>query len=160
VDTAPSESTLQAALVDDQRIDRLNETLCRRTVELAASTEHLQRDLLRHQVAEATLKRIGNQHARLLAEAGRLQDHFRRLTHQLLATQEEERQRIGRLLQDEIVQLLVGINVRLLALQQAARGRTASLHREIASTQRLVLESTRMLHQSAHELDVQDGGVK
>jgi signal transduction histidine kinase len=157
--TSP-EGRQQAGLVDDQRMNRLSETLCRRTAELTASTRLLQRDIIRRQAAEAALERSGKKRVTLLAESGRLREHFRQLTHKRLAAQEEERQRVSLHLQDEIVQGLLGIHVRLLTVKQAAKGRTADFRREIVRTQKLVLKSLRMIHRFAHELAVQRGRVR
>ena len=82
-----------------------------------------------------------------------MQIHLRRLTHQIMTTQEAERKRISHELRDEVAQTLLGINVRLLTLKRAAKGNKASLKKEIANTQRLVRTSVQSINQFAHELD-------
>jgi signal transduction histidine kinase len=74
-----------------------------------------------------------------------MQTHLRHLTHQILSAQEEERKKISRELHDEIAQTLLGINVRLLTLKQAAAVNTKDLKKEIASTQRVVEKSEKTL---------------
>jgi signal transduction histidine kinase len=74
------------------------------------------------------------------------------LTHQVLAAQEDEREKISHELQDEIAQTLLGVNVRLLLLKQAARNQAKGLKNEIASAQRLVLESATLVRKLAREL--------
>ena len=151
---APIEQTHRAALVADDRMNQLNQTLCQRTVELTASTQHLQQDIIQHQAAEKALQKSGKHRTQLLAESHRLQEHLRHLTHKILSAQEQERETISHQLQDEIVQILLGINVRLLALKTAAKGNTANLKKEIASTQRLVEESVQSINRFARELDI------
>jgi signal transduction histidine kinase len=65
--------------------------------------------------------------------------------------QENERKKISGELQNEIGQTLLGINVRLLSLKQEARNNTKGLKKEIASTQRLVVESANSVRRVARE---------
>jgi len=88
-----------------------------------------------------------------LKDSIQLQKRLRQLTHHVLAAQEDERKKISHELQDEIAQTLLGINVRLLLLKQAARSKTKGLKNEIASAQRLVVKSTTLVRRLAHELD-------
>ena len=124
-------------------LKRLKETLNQRTEELAVSNRQLQRSVVRHKVMKDAAEKNGKGHNRCLEESLELQKHLRQLTHRVLAAQEDERKRISRELQDEIVQTLVGINVRLLSLKQEARLNTKDLKNEIASTQRLVIKSAK-----------------
>ncbi len=127
------------------RVDlkRLNETLCKRTLELAITSGQLQRGILRRKGAEAALKKSADRNTKLLRESLLLQAGLRQLTQQMLIEQEDERKSISRELQDEIAQTLLGINVRLLSLQRDARTSSRGLKNEIASTQRLVARSAR-----------------
>lgn len=88
----------------------------------------------------------------ILQESLQLQKQLRRLTHQVLAAQENERLKISHKLQDEIAQTLLGINVRLVLLKQAAQAKTLGLKNEFASAQRLVVKSTELVRQLAREL--------
>ena len=133
-------------------LGRLNETLGRRTAELAATNRQLQRGIVRRKSVEAALKKSGEHYARLLKDSLQLQEGLRQLTHQVLAAQEDERKKISHELQDEIAQTLLGINVRLLSLKQEARSNTKGLKNEIASTQRLVAKSARSVRRVAREL--------
>jgi len=76
---------------------------------------------------------------------------LRRLAHQVLAAQEDERKKISLELQNEIAQTLLGINVRLLSLKQEARSNTKGLRNEIASTQQLVVKSVKSVRRVARE---------
>ena len=147
----PIVETHRAARQSKIDLNRLNGTLSRRTLELAATNRQLQRGIVRRKGVEAALKKSGIRNPRLLKESLRLQDGLRQLTHQVLASQEDERKKISRELQDEIAQTLLGINVRLLTLKQEARTNTDGLKNEIASTQRLVVKSAKSVRRAARE---------
>lgn len=121
---------------------------------LAASTRSLKQGIAQRKTVEKALKKSREHYKLLLEESLALGDHLRRLTHQILTAQEAERKKISRGLRDEIAQTLLGINVRLLTLKKAAKGKTASLKKEIANAQRLVQESVRSINQFARELDL------
>jgi two-component system sensor histidine kinase DegS len=147
----PIVETHRAARQSKIQLNRLNETLGRRTAELAVTHRQLQRGILRRKRVEAALKKSGEHYAKLLKDSLQLQEGLRQLTHQVLAAQEDERRKISRELQDEIAQTLLGINVRLLTLKQEARTNTKSLKNEIASTRRLVLKSAKSVRRVARE---------
>ena len=90
---------------------------------------------------------------KVLKESLQLQKQLRQLTHGVLAAQEDERKKLSHELQDEIAQTLLGLNVRLLSLKQAARSKAKGLKNEIASTQRLVVKSATLVRSLARELN-------
>jgi signal transduction histidine kinase len=147
----PIVETHRAARQSKIQLNRLNATLSRRTMELAATNRLLQRGIIRRKSVEAALKKSGVHYTRLLKDSLRLQEGLRQLTHQVLVAQEDERKKISRELQDEIAQTLLGINVRLLSLKQEARVNTQGLKNEIASTQRLVIKSAKSVRRVARE---------
>ena len=148
----PIVETHRVARQSKIQLNRLNEKLGRRTVELAATNRLLQRGIVRRKSVEAALKISGEHYTKLLKDSLQLQAGLRQLTHQVLSSQEDERKKISRELQDEIAQTLLGINVRLLTLKQEARTNTKGLKNEIASTQRLVLKSARSVRRVANKL--------
>ncbi len=121
---------------------------------LAASNRSLKQGIAQRKTVEEALKKSEEHDKALLEESLALQEHLRHLTHQILTAQEAERMKISHDLRDEIAQTLLGINVRLLTLKKAAKGKTASLKKEIAKTRRLVRESIEAINQFAHELDI------
>ena len=123
--------THRAARQSKVHVNRLKETLGRRTEELAATNRLLQRGVVRRKSVEAALKRSGVHYARLLNDSLHLQEGLRQLTRQVLAAQEEERKSISRELQNEI-----------------------------ASTQRLVVKSAKPVRRVARELDIQQSALK
>lgn len=129
------------------------DTLSQRTAELAAANRRLQRGIVRRRKVEAAFRKRGKHDAKLLREARRLQEELRQLTHRALMAQEAERRHISQELRNEIVQTLLGINVRLLTLIKLAESGTASLIKEIASMHLLVQESGQSINRYAHTLD-------
>jgi signal transduction histidine kinase len=147
----PIVETHRAARQSKLELNRLHETLGRRTAELAVTHRQLKRGILRRKSVEAALKKSGEHYTKLLKDSLQLQEGLRQLTHQVLAAQEYERRKISRELQNEIAQTLLGINVRLLTLKQEARNNTKGLKNEIASTQRLVVKSAKSVRRVARE---------
>ena len=132
-------------------LSRLKEMLGHRTKKLAAANRQLERGVARRKIMEDTFEKRGRDHRKCLEESLQLQKHLRQLTHQVLLAQEDERRKIGRELQDEIVQTLLGINVRLLSLKQDSRSKTKNLKKQIASTQRLVVNSAKSVRRAARD---------
>jgi signal transduction histidine kinase len=148
----PILETHRAAQECQSDLSRLNETLGRRTAELASTNRQLRLEIAGRKNVEAALKKNGKHYARLLKESFDLQEGLRQLTHHVLMAQEDERQKISTELQDEIAQTLLGINVRLISLKHEARQNTKGFKDELSSTQRLVIESARSLRRVAREL--------
>ncbi len=75
------------------------------------------------------------------------------MTHRRLAAQEAERLKLSHELREEIAHTLLGINIRLRWLKQAARSQAKGLKNEIATTQQLVVTSGALVRRLASELD-------
>jgi len=151
----PIEKTHRAALKANARLNQLNNTLGRRTVDLAASNRFLKRGIVQRKTVEKALKKSAGHYARLVKESRRLQKHLRHLTRQILSAREEGRKKTSRELHDEAAQTLLGINIRLLTLKKEATANTEGLKKEIASTQRLVRKSVETMGRFAREFDKQ-----
>ena len=145
----PIEKTHHAALNAATRLNQVNKTLDRRTVDLAASNRSLKQSIVHRKTVEKALKKSEGHSKKLLEESRRLQKHLRHLTHRILTAQEDRRKKISRDLQDEIAQTLLGINARLLSLKQDARVNTQGLKNQIAATQQLVLNSAKSVRRVA-----------
>jgi PAS domain S-box-containing protein len=124
---------------------KLEKLVAQRTTELTATNQQLGIAL--------TSTRLGEEQNRvLLLESQDMQKKLRRLTHQILTAQEEERKKISRELHDEVVQTLVGINVELSALVYGNSPDIHHLKDKIARTQRLVEKSVDAVHRFARDL--------
>jgi len=133
-------------------LNELEETLRQRTAELLVANRLLQESIIQRKGIEDASKQSGQHYAKLLKDSLQLQESLRQLTHRALSVQEDERRDISIQLQDEIAQTLLGINVRLLTLKQQAKGYTKGLRNEIASTQRLVVESTKAMRLAVRKI--------
>ena len=147
----PIEKTHGAALMTDVRVGQVTQALRRRTAEMSSSTRHLARSVTRREAAETALRKRGDDRARLLLESSGLQTRLLGQTREMLTSQEDERQKNSRHLQDEIAQTLLAINLRLLSLKTSAKASTDQFEKEIAHTQRLVRESVKRINRFAHE---------
>ena len=123
-----------------------------RTGELATVQRQLKRETARREAAQEALKRSERHYRELLGKSRDIQDHLRRLSHEILSAQEQERKRISRELHDEIGQTLTAVNVKLATLKKDATVNLADLKKKIASTQRLVEKSMNTVHRFAREL--------
>jgi signal transduction histidine kinase len=148
----PLEESHRAALESGVRLDKLNQTLHQRGVELAASQRRFKAEIAQRKSAEAALRKSEQHYSRLLKQSRWMQEQLRLLSRQLLLAQEEERKKISRELHDVIAQTLTGINVRLANLKQDAAKSGRTLERSIAQTQELVQHSVEIVHRFAREL--------
>lgn len=147
----PIEKTHPAALKANARVERLTRTLRQRTQEAQLSHRQLKRGVVRRQAAEAALQKSGEHSDKLLAEARRQQGRLRRLTREILKAQEDERRKTSRQLHDELAQALLAINLKLLSLRMASQIDTRNLRKEIADTERLVIQLKSTIRGLSHE---------
>ena len=150
----PIEKTHPLAKEAGAGLAQVNEALVQRTADLTQSHLDLQAGIARREGADDNLKLSQAHAAKLLTEAGQLQQHLSELARQILTAQEEERKKMSLTLQDEIAQTLLGIHVRLLTLQREASAGEADFQDEIAATRRQVLESVKIINGYAGELEI------
>jgi len=105
---------------------------------MTASNKKLEQEIIRRKKLEQDLKTR--------------EQHLRKLSHEILLTQEAERKRISRELHDTVLQMLVGISIHLTSLTPKLGDNPTSLRRKIAETQLLVEKSLAMVHRFAVEL--------
>jgi PAS domain S-box-containing protein len=124
---------------------KLERQVRKRTAELTATNTRLEASV------RAT-KKGREQYYQLHLESLVMQKKLRKLTHQIISAQEEERKEISRELHDDVVQTLVGINVELSALGKGASAGLHTLKAKIVRAQRLVANSVNAVHRFAREL--------
>lgn len=78
-----------------------------------------------------------------------LKERLRKLSHQIISTQEEERKKISRDLHDVISQSLMSVNVCLATLKKQSGMNTDSFNRSITKTQRLLATAAITVHEFA-----------
>lgn len=145
------ERTHAAAARAELGWNQLNETLHERTSELAVSKRDVKTNFAQRKAAEQSLKTKNEYYAKLLKESRSMQANLRGLAHRVLSAQENERGQISRALHEEIAQALLGINVRLLTLEQKGSRDTKKLLNDIASTRRLVDKSIKTMRRMARK---------
>jgi signal transduction histidine kinase len=148
---APIMETHPSARESKTNLNQLEGALSRRTLELAAANRQLQLGITQRGTAEAALEKKGAQYAKVLNESLHIQQGLRKLTHKLLAAQENERKGISQKLREEIAQTLLAINVRLVSLKNDAKVKGKNLNSEITSTQKLVKSSATSIRRAANE---------
>jgi signal transduction histidine kinase len=131
---------------------QLRKTLRQRTGELTRARRQLEAQSTRRKALEAALKKSERERVQMLAKSRRTQEQLRRLAHQVLAVQEEERRRISRELHDEIGQILTAINVRLATLRKEATLNAKAFAKTVGTTQKLVERSMHAVHRFARDL--------
>jgi signal transduction histidine kinase len=132
---------------------RLPQTFGQPGEELAPTNQDWKKAVVRRNDAAPAGATNGKPPGKCLKESLQLQKQLRQLAHRVLVAQEDEREKISHELRDEIAQTLLGINVRLLLLKQTARSKASGLKNEIASAQRLVVQSASLVRRLARELN-------
>ncbi len=119
---------------------------------MASANQELCLEIARRQDVEESLKGSECQQRQLLEQSHIMHGQLRRLTHQIMHAQEEERKRISRELHDEITQTLVGINLDLESLARTPTVDSRTLKAKITQTQRAVEKAVNIVHRFARDL--------
>ncbi len=118
----------------------------------AAALRQLKSEVALREKVQQALEASERHYGVLLGKSRQLQEQLRRLSHELLCAQEEERKRISRDLHDQVGQSLTAINVKLTTLNRAAKVNASSLKTQLAGTQRLLEKSMTVVHGFARDL--------
>lgn len=139
----------------DTKLTKLTTELATRILELTESNRELELGLARHEVVNRTLDIEGKRAAQLLQESRHLQKHLQEMARQILTVKEEGHKKMSLRLQDEIVQTLEGIHLRLLVLSKEITANDADFKKEIAITQKLVRQSVEVINSFARECGIE-----
>ena len=133
---------------------KLTTELAGRIRELTDSNRALQRGLERHDTLNRSLEIKGKKAETLLDESRHLQAQLQPMTRQSLVVKEAGRKKMSLHLQDEIVQTLEGIHLRLLVLSKDVTTGSEDFEKDIAITQDLVRQSVQVISTFAHECGI------
>lgn len=145
----PIERTHGPARKVDAKVTQVTQSLRRRTKEATDSTRRLEKGVARRQTAETALKTSVRNRTGLLAEAERLRLQLQKLKLRILSAQEHERDITGQHLRDDVAQMLLAIQIHLLALDGACQANDANLKNVIAETQRIMKDFLGTIHRIA-----------
>ncbi|MEQ1752456.1 MAG: phosphatase RsbU N-terminal domain-containing protein [Prosthecobacter sp.] len=147
------EETHRTAVEASADLNELHSTLGQLTLDLADSNRELQQGITDRKEAEAALEAGAENSRRLLKESRILETHLQDMVRKILSVNEEERRQMSLQLNDEIAQTMLGIHVRLLALQKATSDSEESHSKEISIIQRLVEKSVKTINSFTREFD-------
>jgi len=133
---------------------KLTTALIGRILGLTDSNRELQRELAGYNSLNRSLEIKGKKAEGLLDESRQLQKQLRQMTRQILIVKEDGRKKMSLRLQDEIVQTLEGIHLRLLVLSKEVTSGGVDFEKDIAITQDLVRKSVKVINAFAHECDL------
>ncbi|WP_050025822.1 sensor histidine kinase [Verrucomicrobium sp. BvORR034] len=148
----PIEETHRSMRQANIRLEKLVNSLTRRTHQLAASNDKLKHEIVHRKSVEASLITSEMTSSQLLKKSRHMQEDLRHLSRRLLTVQEEERKRISRELHDVVAQALTSINLRLITLKTESNLNARNLRRRIAMTQRVIERSVEIVHRFARDL--------
>jgi hypothetical protein len=133
---------------------KLTGALTGRIVELTESNRELQLGLARHDTLNRSLDTKGKKSEALLEESRHLEKQLQQMTREILIVKEDGRKKMSLRLQDEIVQTLEGIHIRLLVLSNDVTAGSVDFENDIAITQDLVRQSIQVINTFAHECGI------
>jgi len=150
----PIEGTHRLALEAATDMQQASSSLERRTLDLADSRRVLREQIAGRRIAEDSLRINEDASSQLLKDSRMLEEHLQGMARKVLSANEAERRKMSLQLNDEIVQSLLAINLRMLALKKEVSANHADLTREIAVTQRLVEDSAQIIRHLADEFSI------
>lgn len=147
----PLEKAHQAAQQSDVISNRLDNPLALRAQELSNANRFLKLRTSHQKCVADNLRKGLMEHATLLKESLKVQDGLRQSMRKVMEKQEKGRHRISLTLQDDIVQTLLGIELRLESVERDARENLKELKSKLANSQRLVEEAVLSIRAIARE---------
>jgi len=152
----PIEETHCSALEAGDDWNQVNATLKQRTRELTDSNREIQQQITKRETSEDAFTDSRSAASRLLKDSLVLEASLQKMARKVLSTTEDERKKMCLRLGGEIAQTLLGIKLRMLALNKEIATNDETLTKEIAIIQRLVEDSTGIIKQLAHEFSIEN----
>ena len=140
--------------MQESKLTKLTAALASRILELTDSNRELQSGLARHDAVNRSLVIKEKKGNLLLEESLNLEKQLQQVTRQILIVKEDGRKKMSLHLQDEIVQMLEGIHLRLLVLSKDVTTGSEDFEKDIAITQDLVRQSISVINTFAHECGI------
>jgi hypothetical protein len=137
----PIEKKHESSMTSAARLQRMNKILQKRRAESKNSALLLEQSVIKRQKAEAALDMSEKKLLKLGKESSQLNALLRKKTHEILKTQEQEKQKNNLLLLNEVAQALLAIDIRLLGLKKSTENNTRKFSKELDDTQRMMRES-------------------
>ncbi|MEI6278270.1 MAG: hypothetical protein WCQ16_02660 [Verrucomicrobiae bacterium] len=150
----PIEMTHSSARETDAEWNELNETLKQHTRDLEDSNRELQQQITGRETSEGAVKDSRLASSRLLEESRALEAHLQQMVRKTFSATEDERREMCLRLGGEIVQPLLGIKLRMLALEKEIAANDEAVTKEIAIIQRSVDDSAGIIKRLVHEFSV------
>ena len=141
----PIEKTHATALEARVELDQATDQLHQHTLALEDSNREIQQEITSRHHAEAALKTSEKSASVEQAESLVLEQQLQGIVHKILCANEVERTKMSQVLQHEIAQALLGIKIKLLALESEVSANQLSLSQEINTTHWLVETSAQTL---------------
>lgn len=114
-------------------------------IQLTRLYRRLKDELDGMEVTKETVGSTSQDFAQHLAHSRRICGHLRKLAHALISAEEAGRSQLGNSLRNDILQMMVGIHIRLLNLDRDVSKEGDSVKMEVAMIQRMVKESSDLL---------------
>jgi hypothetical protein len=147
----PIEGTHSAALETATKMKQLSAVLDQKTSDLADSKLKLQQVISERQTAQESFANYEQSTDRLLRDSRSIEAGLQKIVHNNLHTAEQDRKKMSLHINNEIAQHLLGIKIRMLALNQKVASDHVDFNNEITLLQQLIEDSMIMFKQLAHE---------
>ncbi len=128
--------------------------LASRILALTTSNRKLQLGLARHEVANRSIEIKERKAGLLLEESHKLEARLQEMARRILLVNEEGRKKMSLSLQDDILQTLEGIHLRLLVLSKEVTAGSEDFEKEIAITQGLLQQSVEVINRFSRECGI------
>lgn len=128
--------------------------LANRIQALTTLNRKLQLGLARREVASRAIEIKERKAGELLEESHKLEARLQEMARKILSVNEDGRKKMSLSLQDDILQTLEGIHLRLLVLSKEVSAGSEDFDKEIAITQGLLQQSVKVINRFARKCGI------